>query len=273
MCCNASTCLQHATGPRVRNPPAVYVILNHFPQKNGDSRLGFLDISTLGSHKQIGLIFDQFAARVCSQLIHGEVHGLTWQAGTKFHLKCMISYYSRAVFIIAVYIYIYLYYILYFIALYCVVLHCSLLYCIMLCHASYYIQYVCVCYIIMTVYVYYIIFYNIYIYIYYVCVSVCPYRLHEFNLVPIILEMEVTVKKTVVSLFFVHCPFICWFSLAHSVSFTEVPNLRNGRKQKIRRTSNQRISHHGGVRDVLIVVRSQTEGSLPRKSQQPPKKK
>ena len=43
--------------------------------------------------------------------------------------------------------------------------------------------------------------------------------------------------------------------------------------RKIRRTSNQRISHHGGVRDVLMVVRSQTEGSLPRKSQQPPKKK
>ena len=56
--------------------------------------------------------------------------------------------------------------------------------------------------------------------------------------------MEVTVKDPV-SLFFVHCPFICWFSLAHSISFTEVPN---------------------------VVVRSQTEGSLPRKSQQPAKK-
>jgi hypothetical protein len=76
------------------------------------------------------------------------------------------------------------------------------------------------------------------------CVCLCPYRLHKFNLVPIILEMEVTVKDPV-SLFFVHCPFICWFSLAHSVSFTEVPN---------------------------VVVRSQTEGSLPRKSQQPAKK-
>ena len=78
-----------------------------------------------------------------------------------------------------------------------------------------------------------------------VCLSVCPYRLHKFNLAPIILEMEATVKKNAVSLFFVHCPFICWFSLAHSVSFTEVPN---------------------------VVVRSQREGSLPRKSQQPPKK-
>ena len=39
------------------------------------------------------------------------------------------------------------------------------------------------------------------------------------------------------------------------------------------RQINQRISHHGGVRDVLMVVRSQTEGSLPRKSQQPPQKK
>ena len=78
----------------------------------------------------------------------------------------------------------------------------------------------------------------------YVHVCVCPYRLHKFNLVPIILEMEVTVNYPV-SLFFLHCPFICWFSLAHSVSFTEVPN---------------------------VVVRSQTEGSLPRKSQQPAKK-
>ena len=57
MCCNASTCLQHATGPRVKNPPAVYVILNHVPQENWDSHLGFLNISALGSHKQIGLIF------------------------------------------------------------------------------------------------------------------------------------------------------------------------------------------------------------------------
>ena len=100
MCCNASTCLQHATGPRVRNPPAVYVILNHFPQENWDSHLGFLDISALGSHKQIGLMFYQFAARVCSQFIHGEVHGLTWQAGKThartgrpwnfvYHLKCI----------------------------------------------------------------------------------------------------------------------------------------------------------------------------------------
>ena len=100
MCCNASTCLQHATRPRVKNPPAVYVILNHVPQENWDSHLGFLNISALGSHKQIGLMFYQFAARVCSQFIHGEVHGLTWQAGKThartgrpwnfaFHLKCI----------------------------------------------------------------------------------------------------------------------------------------------------------------------------------------
>ena len=70
-----------------------------------------------------------------------------------------------------------------------------------------------------------------------VCVCVCPYRLHKFNLVPIILEMEVTVKDPV-SLFFVHCPFICWFSLAHSVSFTEVPNLTRKEWQKAENQKN-----------------------------------
>ena len=65
----------------------------------------------------------------------------------------------------------------------------------------------------------------------------CPYRLHKFNLVPIILEMEVTVKGPV-SLFFVHCPFICWFSLAHSVSFTEVPNLTRKEWQKAENQKN-----------------------------------
>ena len=92
----------------------------------------------------------------------------------------------------------------------------------------------CVCYIIMTVYVYYTVFYNIVC----VCLSVCPYRLHEFNLVPIILEMEATFKKNAVSLFFVHCPFICWFSLAHSVSFTEVPNLTRKEWQKAENQKN-----------------------------------
>jgi hypothetical protein len=69
------------------------------------------------------------------------------------------------------------------------------------------------------------------------CVCLCPYRLHKFNLVPIILEMEVTVKDPV-SLFFVHCPFICWFSLAHSVSFTEVPNLTRKEWQKAENQKN-----------------------------------
>ena len=50
--------------------------------------------------------------------------------------------------------------------------------------------------------------------------------------------MEVTVKKTAVSLFFVRCPFICWFSLAHSVSFTEVPNLTRKEWQKAENQKN-----------------------------------
>ena len=49
--------------------------------------------------------------------------------------------------------------------------------------------------------------------------------------------MEVTVKGPV-SLFFVHCPFICWFSLAHSVSFTEVPNLTRKEWQKAENQKN-----------------------------------
>ena len=44
--------------------------------------------------------------------------------------------------------------------------------------------------------------------------------------------------KDPVSLFFVHCPFICWFSLAHSVSFTEVPNLTRKEWQKAENQKN-----------------------------------
>ena len=70
MCCNASTCLAFSTSPR-----------------------------SAATNKLVWFFY-QFAARVCSQFIHGEVHGLTWQAGKThartgrpwnfaFHLKCI----------------------------------------------------------------------------------------------------------------------------------------------------------------------------------------
>ena len=125
---------------------------------------------------------------------------------------------------------------------------------------------------------YFIIYIYIYTCIYIMCVCVCLSVSFTWIQSSIILKMEVTVKKTVVSLFFVHCPFICWFSLAHSVSFTEVPNLTRKEWQKAENQKNvkstnlspwrsPRRTHSGQVTNRGVIAKKIT--TTPQKKWEP----